>query len=123
MPFQIKKKAIKRQFLYFIVFQYLAGRRLLGLLPAGWQETSALVTAGWQETKNSPASRLAGDLAFCVFSKLSTCLQYIGDSHHQESKEVINVTPRDGLNSPTVRRLAERSALGAAYGLSWAHCL
>ena len=60
---------------------------------------------------------------FCVFSKLSTCLQYIGDSQHQESKEVINVTPRDGLNSPTVRRLAERSALGAAYGLSWAHCL
>ena len=60
---------------------------------------------------------------FCVFSKLSTCLQYIGDSHHQESKEVINVTPRDGLNSPTVERLAEPSALGAAYGLSWAHCM
>ena len=49
---------------------------------------------------------------FCVFSKLSTCLQKIGDSHHQESKEVINVTPRDGLNSPTVKRLAEPSALG-----------
>ena len=29
---------------------------------------------------------------FVFFSKLSTCLQYIGDSHHQESKEVINVT-------------------------------
>ena len=52
---------------------------------------------------------------FCVFSKLSTCLQYIGDSHHQESKEVINITPQDGLNSPTVKRLAEPSALGAAY--------
>ena len=52
---------------------------------------------------------------FVFFSKLSTCLQYIGDSHHQES--------RDGLNSPTVKRLAEPSALGAAYGLSWAHCM
>ena len=60
---------------------------------------------------------------FVFFSKLSTCLQNIGDSHHQESKEVINVTPRDGLNSPTVKRLAEPSALGAAYGLSWAHCM
>ena len=60
---------------------------------------------------------------FLFFSKLSTCLQYIGDSHHQESKEVINVTSQDGLNSPTVRRLAERPALGAAYGLSWAYCL
>ena len=60
---------------------------------------------------------------FVFFSKLSTCLQYIGDSHHQESKEVINDTPRDGLNSPTVKRLAEPSALGAAYGLSWAHCM
>ena len=49
---------------------------------------------------------------FCVFSKLSTCLQYIGDSHHQESKEVSNVTLRDGLNSPTVKRLAEPSAMG-----------
>ena len=44
----------------------MAGRRLLGLLPAGWQETSALVTAGWQETKKSPASWLAGDLAFGI---------------------------------------------------------
>ena len=61
--------------------------------------------------------------AFCVFSKLSTCLQYIGDSQQQESKEVINVTPRDGLNFPTVMGLAEPSALGAAYGLSWAHYL
>ena len=60
---------------------------------------------------------------FVFFSKLFTCLQYIGDSHHQESKEVINVTPRDGLNSQTVKRLAEPSALGAAYGLSWAHCM
>ena len=44
---------------------------------------------------------------FVFFSKLSTCLQYIGDSHHQESKEVINVTSQDCLNSPTVRRLAD----------------
>ena len=57
---------------------------------------------------------LSGFLVF--FSKLSTCLQNIGDSHHQESKEVINVTPRDGLNSPTVKRLAEPSALGAHLG-------
>ena len=60
---------------------------------------------------------------FCVLSKLSTCLQYIGDSRQHESKEVINVTLRDGLNFPTVKRLADPSALGAAYGLSWVHCL
>ena len=42
----------------------LAGRRLLGLLPAGWQETFELVPAGWQHTQKSPASRLAGDLAY-----------------------------------------------------------
>ena len=65
---------------------------------------------------------LSGFFVF-FFSKLSTCLQYIGDSRQHESKEVINVTLRDGLNFPTVKRLADPSALGAAYGLSWAHCL
>ena len=30
-----------------------------------------LVTAGWQETKKSPASRLAGDLAFFFAHKIS----------------------------------------------------
>ena len=32
------------------VFANLAGRRLLGLLPAGWQETFELVPVSWQET-------------------------------------------------------------------------
>ena len=45
------KNAIKKHFLYLFVFQQLAGTSILGLLPAGWQETLALVTAGWQETK------------------------------------------------------------------------
>ena len=45
---------------------YLAGRRLLALLPAGWQETFALVPAGWQETFRSAAIRLAGDLALVI---------------------------------------------------------
>ena len=62
MPLPIKN-AFKKQFLYLLVFQKVAGRRLFSLLPAGWQETLMLVTAGWQETKKSPASRLAGDLA------------------------------------------------------------
>ena len=48
------KNAIKKHFLYLLVFQQLAGTSILGLLPAGWQETLALVTAGWQET--SPIS-------------------------------------------------------------------
>ena len=53
---------------------------------------------------------------FCVFfPKLSTCLQYICDSRQHECKEFINVTLRDGLNFPTVKRLADPSALGAAY--------
>ena len=52
---------------------------------------------------------------FVFFSKLSTCLQYICDSRQHESKEFINVTLRDGLNFPTVKRLADPSALGAAY--------
>ena len=60
---------------------------------------------------------------FFFFSKLSTCLQYIGDSRQHKSKEVINVTLQDGLNFPTVKRPADPSALGAAYGLSWIHCL
>ena len=34
----------------------------------GWQETSVLLTAGWQETKRSPASRLAGDLAYNIIT-------------------------------------------------------
>ena len=49
---------------------------------------------------------------FCVFSKLSTCLQYTGDSCQHESEEVINVTLRDGLNFQTVKRLVDPSALG-----------
>ena len=49
---------------------------------------------------------------FCIFSKLSTCLQYTGDSRQHESKEVIYVTLRDGLNFPTVKRLVDPSALG-----------
>ena len=66
---------------------------------------------------------ILSDFNVC-FSKLSTCLQYIGDSRqHESTKEVINVTLRDSLNFPTVKRLADPSALGAAYGLSWADCL
>ena len=49
---------------------------------------------------------------FVFFSKLSTCLQYAGDSRQHESKEVIYVTLRDGLNFPTVKRLVDSSALG-----------
>ena len=45
-------------------------------------------------------------------SKLSTCLQYAGDSRQHEPKEVIYVTLRDGLNIPTVKRLVDCSALG-----------
>ena len=41
--------------------------------------------------------------------------------HGTESR--CRFTPRDGLNFPAVKRLAEPSALVAAYGLSWAHCL
>ena len=43
---------------------------------------------------------------------MSTCLQYTGDSRQHESKEVINVTLRDGLNFPTVKRLVDPSVLG-----------
>ena len=39
MPLSIKN-GFKQQFIYLLVFQQLAGRRLSGLLPAGWQETS-----------------------------------------------------------------------------------
>ena len=46
------------------------------------------------------------------FSELSTCLQYAGDSRQHESKEVIYVTLRDGLNFPTVMRLVDSYALG-----------
>ena len=46
------------------------------------------------------------------FSKLSTCLQYAGDSRQHESKDVIYVTLRDGLNFPTVKGLVDSSALG-----------
>ena len=48
---------------------------------------------------------------FCIFSKLSTCLQYTGDSRLHDSKEAIYVTLRDGLNFPTVKRLVGPSAL------------
>ena len=48
---------------------------------------------------------------FCVFSKLSTCLQYAGDSRQHESKEVIYVTLQDGLNFLTGMRLVDSSAL------------
>ena len=50
--------------------------------------------------------------AFCVFSKLSTCLQYTGDSRQRESKDVIYVTLRDGLNFLRVKRLVDPPALG-----------
>ena len=46
------------------------------------------------------------------FSKLSTCLQYAGDSRQHESKKVIYVTLRDGLSFPTVNRLVDSSVLG-----------
>ena len=49
---------------------------------------------------------------FLFFSKLSTCLRYAGDSRQHESKEVIYVRLRDGLNFPTVKRLVDSSALG-----------
>ena len=49
----------------------------------------------------------------CVFfSKVSTCLQYAGESREHESKEVIYVTLRDGLNFPRVMRRVDSSALG-----------
>ena len=49
----------------------------------------------------------------CVFfAKLSTCLQYAGDSRQHESKEGFYATLRDGLNFPTVKRLVDSSALG-----------
>ena len=35
MPLSIKN-SFKKQFIYLLVFQQLAGRRLSGLLPAGW---------------------------------------------------------------------------------------
>ena len=72
MPLPIKN-AFKKQFLYLLVFQKVAGRRLFSLLPAGWQETLMLVTAGWQETKKSPASRLAGDLAINYYENIAMC--------------------------------------------------
>ena len=54
---------------------------------------------------------LSGFFLF-FFSKLSTCLQYAGDSRQHESVEVIYVTLRDDLNFPTVKRMMDSSALG-----------
>ena len=48
----------------------------------------------------------------CVFSKLSTCLQCAGDSRQHESRKVIYVTLRDGLNFSRVMRRMDSSALG-----------
>ena len=60
---------------------------------------------------------------FFFFAKLSTCLQYAGDSRQHESEEVIYATLRHGLeviyatlrhglNFPTVKRLVDSTALG-----------
>ena len=49
---------------------------------------------------------------FVFFSKLSTCLQYAGDSRQHETKEVIYVTLRDGLSFLTVKGLVDSSTLG-----------
>ena len=60
---------------------------------------------------------------FLCFSKLSTCLQYAGDSRQHESKEIIYVVLRDGLNFPTVKRLVDSSALGLPKNYLWTHGL
>ena len=49
---------------------------------------------------------------FLCFSKVSTCLQYAGDSRQHESKEVIYVTLQDGLNFLAGMRLVDSSASG-----------